>query len=76
MNMTTLDFLYLCLAIGFISLVIFMNMVLYNIWLMVKSARQSVENVHSVTKGVVNTKAKVKLVFLRGLKAITSKFSR
>lgn len=74
--MTSLDILYLSLAIGFISLVVFMNMVLYNIWLMVKSLRQSVDNVHSVTKGVLNTKAKIKLTFLKGIKSITSRFHK
>lgn len=73
MNITSLDILYLCLALGFVSLVVFINMILYNLWLMIKSMRNSVENVHSVTKGVVETKDKIKLTFLKGLKKVTSK---
>lgn len=76
MNITTLDILYLVLAAGFISLVVFLNMVLYNLWLMVKSMRQSVENVHSVTKGVVNTKAKLKLTVLNGVKSVISRLHK
>jgi hypothetical protein len=74
--MTSLDFLYICLAIGFISLCVFINMVLYQVLLTVKTARTTLEHIHSYTKDAVNMKDNLKLNALKGVQKVISIFKR
>lgn len=76
MNITTLDILYIALSIGFISLVVFVNIILYNIIITIRSLRHSVENIHNVTKTPVTIKNKVKLAVLKGLSSFLNKIPR
>jgi uncharacterized protein YoxC len=72
MHMTSLDFLYICLALGFISVAVFINIVLYNIIMTIRAVNNTIENVHSYTKDAVNAKDKVKLGVLKGFQKVIS----
>jgi hypothetical protein len=72
MNLSALDLLYLVLSLAVISLVIFLNLVLYNIWLMVKAMRHSLQSVHSATQSVINFKTNLKRMFLSKIKSVLS----
>jgi glucan phosphoethanolaminetransferase (alkaline phosphatase superfamily) len=70
--MTSLDFLYICLALSVLSVAVFINMVLYNIIITIRTGRSMLENVHSYTKDAVQAKDKVKLTVLKGVQKVLS----
>jgi len=75
MTITALDFLYLSLAIGFISLVILLNIILYNIIITIRAFKKSLDNVHQFTTFPLILKNKIKASALKTLRGILSKVS-
>lgn len=76
MNMTSLDLLYLALAAGFITLVVFVNMILFNVWKIVRSFRVSIERVEHLSDSVIVAKNKVKSFLLSALKDVIGKYKK
>ncbi|MDQ3239534.1 MAG: hypothetical protein M3P33_03345 [bacterium] len=74
--MTYLDFLYLCLALGFVSICVFLNIVLYNIIIAIQTMRKAIENFQSYTQDAVNIKDSVKLTVLRNAQKAVAFFKR
>lgn len=65
MQISSLDFLYIALAASIISIAVFLNIVLYQVILTIKSSRHIVENLHDYTQDAVNAKNKIKLQALK-----------
>lgn len=68
MNITSLDILYIALAVGFISLVVFVNIILYNIIVAIRSVNKSAKTVHDVTQGILKPGRALRLVWLKLVK--------
>jgi uncharacterized protein YoxC len=75
MNITSLDLLYIVLSLGFISLVIFINIILYNLLLTVRSFRKSIEKIDKVITYPINATNNVKLELLKKARSLVQKFS-
>lgn len=70
--MTALDFLYIALAVSALSVAVFLNIVLYNVVLSLRTLRNTLENIHSYTKDAVGIKDKLKLNALKGVSKLLS----
>jgi hypothetical protein len=72
---SVLDFLYLTLVVAVIITTIFVNMILYNTWKMLKSFRISTERALSLTTQVLTIKQKTKLAILKPLSTFLKKIN-
>lgn len=72
---SVLDFLYLTLVVAVIITTIFVNMILYNAWKMLKSFRISTERALSFTTQVLTIKQKTKLAILKPLSTFLKKIN-
>jgi hypothetical protein len=72
---SVLDFLYLTLVVAIIITTIFINMILYNTWKMLKSFRISTERAFSFTTQVLTVKQKAKLAILKPLSNFLKKIN-
>jgi FtsH-binding integral membrane protein len=72
---SVLDFLYLTLVVAIIITTIFVNMILYNTWKVVKSFRISTEHAFSFTTQILKIKQKTKLAILKTLSIFLKKIN-
>jgi CHASE3 domain sensor protein len=68
--MTTQDFLYISLSLGFLCLVGFSCYMLYHLTQTIKSAKRVVDNTEDITSDVMNAKNQLKSGVLSGVSSL------
>lgn len=72
--MSSLDILYLVLAISTIVTAVLINMILYNVWRTLRTFRITSEKALNITNNILNVRNKVKLAILKPIHKVLSMF--